>query len=160
MKKFKYILTALLMIVIFSVKAQRRDTIVFVVDKNLDIVEFFTEKRFCETESFVIAVDCNYYGEDDNLAEAVLEEIREDFNLIIEVKKSRIKIAKSTLSNYETLNVTWLSKQKSLYDIRTKVGYYNYNKCYYVVFEGDLNDLSRDSVVMYQSILGFSEFED
>ncbi|MBN2597185.1 MAG: hypothetical protein JXR82_10420 [Marinifilaceae bacterium] len=156
----KYALIALLVMIVFSVEAQQKDTLLFLIDRKLDIVDFRIEKRFYETESFVIAVDCEYFGENNDFAKAVFDELLEDFRNKIAVKEPKITIAKCNIPKYDTLNVEWLSEQKSLQGIMERVGFYNLDKYYYVVFKEDLNDLTKDSVTLHQCILRFAESED
>lgn len=161
MIKLKYILIGLLIPILFSAKAQQKDTLLFIVDQDLDIVDYRMEKRFYETKSFVIAVDCKYYGEDDDFAKTVFFELREDFsNNNIIVNKPKLKLSKSQLSKYDTLNVEWLYKQKSLRDIMDKVGFYNFEKYYYIIFKEDLDDTKRDSITIHQCMIGYNEEEN
>jgi len=160
MEKMKYAIIGLLLMLPFLIEAQQKDTLLFLVDRKLDIVDYRMEKRFNETESFVIAIDCNYYGDDDDFAKAVFDELLEDFGNRIVVNEPKITINKSCISRYDRLNGTWLSEQKSLQGIMQRVGFYNFDKYYYVVFNEDLNDLTKDSVVMHQCLLRFAEFED
>ena len=160
MYKMKYILIGLLVTIVFSVEAQQKDTLLFLVDRNLDIVDFRIEKRLYETKSFVIAINCNYYGENNDFAKTFFDELLEDFGADMIVKEPKITIAKCNISKYDTLNVKWLSAQKSLQCIMDRVGTYNFDKYYYVVFKEDLNDLTKDSVVMHQCVIAYAESED
>jgi len=160
MCKMKYVLIGLLVMIVFSVEAQQKDTLLFLVDRKLDNVDFRVEKRLYKIKSFVIALDCNYYGEEDNFAAAVLEELLEDFGGYMTVEEPKITIAKNDISRFDSLNFIWLSKQKSLQGIMDKVGTYNFDKYYYVIFKEDLNDFTKDSVVMHQCVIGYNEFEN
>lgn len=155
----KILICAFFIIYQLSSYAQKtqNDTVLFLIDKTMEGYEYHTPHK--KSDRFHIIIRCNYYTAHSSASFSFIELIPNQYNMNISVKKTKWRIAKKQLKNYQLIDMEWVAKQDNLDVIYKKLYKKGYDSYYYILFKNALDCIKSDSVLLHQVHVGHTDID-
>ncbi|MGQ1908982.1 hypothetical protein ACT3CE_04275 [Marinifilum sp. RC60d5] len=156
---YKILVCILFTIYEVNVYAQntQSDTVFFLIDKTMEGYEYHTPHK--NSDRFHILIQCKYYTADLNASFSFIELIPNQYNMNISVEKTKWRIDKKQLKNYQLIDMKWVAKQENFDVIHNALYKNGYDTYYYILFKNELDCIKGDSVLLHQVHVRHSDID-